>query len=76
MRRLWHAPGVMVGAMIMASLLTRIAQQEGVDSPHFWWSLLICLVVMAVALTFRYLRERHSWSDGPRRSNPKPCSLN
>jgi hypothetical protein len=51
MKRLWHAPRVMTGAMIMAVIMINTARQVGARSPDFWWSLLIVLVVIAVAFT-------------------------
>ena len=73
MRRLWQAPGVMVAVAGMTAIMVSTARQTGVNSPHFWWSLLICLVVLAGALTFRYLTDHSSGSSGQRRSNQQPC---
>ena len=72
MRRLWHAPGVMVAVAGMTAIMVSTARQTGVNSPHFWWSLLICLVVLAGALTFRYLTERPSGSNGPHPNYQQP----
>jgi hypothetical protein len=41
----------MTGAMIMAVIMINTARQVGARSPDFWWSLLIVLVVIAVAFT-------------------------
>ena len=62
MRRLWRAPGVAVMVMILAIIMAGIGRRVGPHSPDFLWSLLICLVVAALALTLRW------WSSGPRRA--------
>src|SRR4051794_32173141 len=51
------------------------ARQVGVNSPHFLWSGVICAVVFAEKLTFRYLTERRSgieWAtpEGAGRNQP------
>jgi hypothetical protein len=76
MKRLWRAPGVMAGAMLLALSMIYTARQTGVNSPHFWWSLLICLVVAAMALTFRYFTDRPSVSNGRRQNNQQPYGSN
>jgi hypothetical protein len=67
-KRLWRAP------VLLAMVFT--ARQVGMNSPHFWWSLLILLVALALALTFRYLTDRHSGSNGQRPNNHQPCGSN
>ena len=52
--------GIIFMLMIFAVFLTRSARQDGIISSGFLWSAVICGVVGAVALTARYLRERHS----------------
>jgi hypothetical protein len=64
MRRLWNAPGVMTAALLAAILLTHSARQDGIASMGFLWSAVICAVVAALALPFRYWSERHSESNG------------
>ena len=73
MRRLWLASGTIAMLMIFAIILTRTGRENGITSPHFLWSAVICAIVATVALTVRYLRERHSGSNGQRRSNPQSC---
>ena len=58
MKRLWRAPGVMAGMSVLAASMIYTWHRMGLNSPHFWWSLLIVLVWAALVLTFRYWRER------------------
>ena len=60
----------------MGVIMISTARQVAVNSPHFLWSGVVCAVVFAGALTFRYLTERHSGSNGQRQSNQQPSGLN
>jgi hypothetical protein len=74
MKWLWQAPGAIVAVACMGAIMARTARLSGAGSADFWWSLLICLVVLAIALTFRYLTERPSASNGQRHKHHQPCS--
>jgi hypothetical protein len=76
MKRLWRAPGVMTAALLIALSMVWTARKVGLDSPHFWWSLLICLIVLALALAFRWFTDPKLGSNGSPRSNQKPSGLN
>ena len=76
MRRLWLASGTIAMLMIFAIILARTARENGITSPHLLRSAVICAAVAAIALTVRYLRERHSWSTGPRPNHQTPCNSN
>jgi len=73
---LWRAPGVMTAVMLMGIAMVFTARKVGVNSPHFWWSLLIFLLVAALALTFRCWCERHSGSTGQHPKNQQSCGPN
>jgi hypothetical protein len=66
----------MAGMSILAIIMVYTWRREGLNS-HFWWSLLIVLVVATLILTFRYYRERwRSESSGPHPNNRQPSGLN
>jgi hypothetical protein len=74
MRRLWNAPGVMTAVLLVSLSMMWTARRAGLGSPDFWWSLLICLVVLALALTFRWFTDPGLRSNGSSRSNRQPSS--
>ena len=76
MRWLWNAPGAMVAVACMGVIMISTARQSGANSRDFWWSLLICIVVLAAVLTFRYFTQLRSGSPGPHPNNHQPSSLN
>ena len=74
MRRLWNAPGVVLALAGMAAIVISSARQMGIWSHHVWWSLLICWVVLALALMFRWFTDPRLRSNGSSRSNRQSSS--